>query len=127
MLTTSKRIRKKEREETLLQQDLLHTAGLFYGELRDTWERLAKEKLLNAVVTRFERGVATWRLSRLTDITQADYDLVETATSKFSTYFSGHDSATAAGNPSPTTDEMEQDIEIIEKYSHHFPKDLKRS
>lgn len=120
-------LRKQEREETLLQQDFLRAAGLFYGELRETWERLVEEKLLNAVVTRFERGVATRRLSRLTDITQADYDLVEEAMSKCSTYFTGHDSATAAGNPSPSTDEMEQDIGVIENYNHHLQKDRKRS
>lgn len=136
-LTTGKRIRKlradlvqlrkHEREETLLQQDFLRAAGLFYGELRETWERLVEEKLLNAVVTRFERGVATRRLSRLTDITQDDYVLVEEAMSKCSTYFTGHDSATAAGNPSPTTDEMELDIGVIENYNHHLQKDRKRS
>ena len=38
---------------------------------------------------------------------------------KCSTYFTDHGSA--------TNDEMEQDIEIVEKYSHHLLKDRKRS
>lgn len=45
---------------------------VIFGLLRESWERLVEEKLLNKVVSRFERGVYTQRLSRIVDITDAD-------------------------------------------------------
>ena len=85
----------------------------FYGFLREAWERLVEEKLLNRVVTRFERGVSTQRLARLKDISQDDLDKINCGMTKCSTYFRGHDSAAAVGDPYPTIAEMEQDLEAI--------------
>lgn len=102
-----KRLEKKDETTTT---ELRIACCQFYSYLREAWERLVEEKLLNKVVTRFERGVATQRLARLIDICQADIDKVDTAMSKCSAYFRGHDSAAAVGDPYPNTNEVEEDL-----------------
>ena len=91
------------------------------------WERLVEEKLLNKVVTRFERGVHTMRLSRLTDITDEDITLVNRAMGKCSTYFTGHDSAAPMGDPYPTIDEVEDDLKEISNFLDSLINMRKRS
>ena len=99
----------------------------FYGLLRESWERLVEEKLLNKVVSRFERGVSTQRLSRLVDITDADITRVDNAMSKCSTYFTGHDSAAGVGDPYPTIDEVDADLKDINQFLKELQGDRKRS
>ncbi|MCA7015043.1 AAA family ATPase [Dickeya dadantii] len=104
--------RLEKRDETTATEFRLASCQ-FYGFLREAWERLVEEKLLNKVVTRFERGISTQRLARLTDISQDDLDKIDRGMSKCSTYFRGHDSATAVGDPYPTIAEIEQDLDAI--------------
>ncbi|MCH6192396.1 AAA family ATPase [Serratia sp. X10] len=106
-----KRLEKRD-ETTAIELRL--ASCQFYGFLREAWERLVEEKLLNKVVTRFERGISTQRLARLTDITQDDIDKIDRGMSKCSAYFRGHDSAPAVGDPYPTIAEIEQDLEAID-------------
>ena len=71
-LTTSKHVKalngylqqlkKVDRDGTATEFRL--ASRHFYGRLREAWERLVEEKLLNKVVNRFERGIQTQRLSR---------------------------------------------------------------
>ncbi|MGF2252679.1 AAA family ATPase [Yersinia ruckeri] len=105
-----KRLEKKDETTTT---ELRHAFCHFYGYLREAWERLVEEKLLNKVVTRFERGISTQRLARLIDICQNDIDIINSAMSKCSTYFRGHDSAPAVGDPYPTITEVEQDLNAL--------------
>lgn len=88
---------------------------------------MVEEKLLNNVVTRFERSVQTNRLKRLDDITEGDLKLIETAMAKCSTYFRGHDSANAVGDAYPTIDEIEQDIKTISEFNIELTQNRKRN
>lgn len=113
MLQELKRLDKKDETTGTEFRDSCYR---FYGSLRETWERLVEEKLLNKVVTRFERGVSTQRLARLIDICQEDIDKVDMAMTKCSTYFRGHDSAAAVGDPYPTIEEVEEDLNALFKF-----------
>ncbi|MDL4385819.1 hypothetical protein [Citrobacter braakii] len=106
-------LKKLESNDDTTTTELRHKSLQFYGYLREAWERLVEEKLLNKVVTRFERGISTQRLSRLIDICQEDIDKVDSAMSKCSTFLIGHDSAPAVADPYPTITEIEQDLDAI--------------
>lgn len=106
----------KKVEQELTENDFRRASREFYGRLRESWERLIEEKLLNKVVNRFERSIQTQRLRRLTDITDKDIGTINSAMTKCSTYFTGHDSAPAVGDPFPTIDEMETDLQVINVY-----------
>ncbi|HHA2002394.1 AAA family ATPase [Enterobacter kobei] len=103
-------IKRLEKKDETTTTELRDACCQFYSYLREAWERLVEEKLLNKVVTRFERGVSTQRLARLIDICQSDIDRVDFAMSKCSTYFRGHDSAAAIGDPYPSVEEVEADL-----------------
>ncbi|MBY6063311.1 AAA family ATPase [Pseudidiomarina sediminum] len=134
-LTTGKRLkvlnvefqklRKIEANET--EDEFRKASRHFYGLLRESWERLVEEKLLNKVVNRFERGVYTQRLSRLVDITDADIARVDNAMTKCSTYFTGHDSSAGVGDPYPTIDEVSHDLEDIKMFLEELQGARKRS
>jgi len=123
-LTTSKRLKALEVELKGLKKidqdgtdvEFRRASREFYGRLRESWERLIEEKLLNKVVNRFERGIQTQRLRRLTDITDNDISIVDSAMGKCSTYFTGHDSAAAVGDPYPTIEEIEVDLKKLGGY-----------
>lgn len=134
-LTTSKRLRllntklqelrKVDRDGT--EADFRQASRTFYGLLRESWERLVEEKLLNKVVSRFERGIYTQRLSRLIDISDTDIKRVDNAMSKCSTYFTGHDSAPAVGAPYPTIDEIAADLQDIQDFLDELQNQRKRT
>lgn len=88
----------------------------FYGKLRETWERLIEEVLLNQAVQRFGRAIQTQRLKKVVDTTDEDYKTIEDNMSKCSTYFEGHDSAGALIETYPDADEVKEDIEILDTY-----------
>jgi energy-coupling factor transporter ATP-binding protein EcfA2 len=88
--------------------------GEFYSRLRETWERLVEERLLNGVVGRFQPGVQTQSLKGVT-VTDADYKAVFFNMKKASE-FSGHDWATAREGSLPTKSEMAQDLAIAKAY-----------
>tara|TARA_R110000772_G_scaffold268584_1_gene396597 strand:- start:1263 stop:3848 length:2586 start_codon:yes stop_codon:yes gene_type:complete len=99
----------------------------FYSLLREAWERLVEEKLLNKVVNRFERGIHIQRLTRLDDIAQVDFDTINSAYDKCCNNFSGHDTPTGMGHPFPKIDEVAGDLEAIKVYLAHLQKDRKRT
>ncbi len=87
----------------------------FYNLLREAWERLVEEKLLNNVITRFGRSIQTQRINKLIDnITQADYDAVELGMSNCSTFFQGHDTATGLQQRPRKIAEIKADLDLIE-------------
>jgi hypothetical protein len=134
-LTTSKRISQLNvKLQSLRKIDITGTVSEFrsasrdfYGYLREAWERLIEEKLLNKVITRFERSVQTQRLTKVLDITQDDISKITNAMSKCSTYLTGHDSANAVGDPYPNIKEIEDDLKEISEYVTSLTKDRKRS
>lgn len=124
-LTTNARIKELKTNLTELksididgtEKEFRNEAYKFYGFLRETWERLVEEKLLNQVVTRFGRSVQTSRLKRLTDLTEEDIRRVDEGMSKCSTYFRGHDSAPGVGDAYPTINEVEADLSVIDEFN----------
>lgn len=134
-LTTSARIKELKRQLKILREidkngtekEFRLAAYNFYGYLREVWERLVEEKLLNQVVTRFGRGVQTNRLKRLVDLTEDDIKRIDAGMSKCSTYFRGHDSAPNVGDPYPTIDEVEADLSAIDDFNTELQTKRKRS
>ena len=133
-LPTSKRIvqlevmlRELKKTELTSEIDYNNGAGSFYGYLRETWERLVEEKLLNKVVERFGRAIQTNRLKRLQDICDNDIEIIESAMSKCSTLFKGHDTAPGLYETMPSTVEIESDIKTIKDFDTELTKSRKRS
>ncbi|MGR5480345.1 AAA family ATPase [Vibrio chagasii] len=133
-LPTSKRIgvlntklqNLRKIDETGTETEFRDAATIFYSFLREAWERLVEEKLLNKVVNRFERGVHLQRLNRIDDITNVDLERIHLAHDKCCTDFVGHD--TAAGiRPCPTIDEVVADLDEIKDYLKHLQTDRKRT
>jgi hypothetical protein len=86
------------------------------------------KSLIQEVVTRFGRAVQTNRLRRLIDdISQSDFDRVEQGMSRCSTYFRGHDSAPAVGDPYPTMQEIEDDLACLSDFNDELQNKRKRS
>jgi energy-coupling factor transporter ATP-binding protein EcfA2 len=133
-LTTAKRIkylkvlcrelRKVDQEGTETEYDQL--AGSFYGYLREAWERLVEEKLLNKVVERFGRGVQTTRLKKLKDITDDDIELIDSAMGKCSALFKGHDTAPGVYSSMPLIEEIDTDIKTIKDFEQELSNNRKR-
>ncbi|WP_372384068.1 AAA family ATPase [Vibrio sp. BS-M-Sm-2] len=133
-LPTSKRIgvlttklqKLRKIDETGTETEFREAAAVFYSFLREAWERLVEEKLLNKVVNRFERGVHLQRLNRVEDITNVDLERIHRAYDKCCIDLVGHD--TAAGiRPCPTIDEVVADFEEIKDYLKHLQTDRKRT
>lgn len=56
------------------------------------------------------------RLSKIIDLTDDDYKLVDANMSKCSTYFTGHDTAGTSDEEMPDSDEFLADLKILEDY-----------
>ena len=84
--------------------------------LREAWERVVEEVLLNGVVQRFGRTVLTMRLSKLLDLENSDILTVDAAMKKASTWLPGHDQSAALNVPMPEPDELEKDIAALETF-----------
>lgn len=104
------------------ERDFRVAAYNYYGYLREAWERLVEEKLLNQVVTRFGRSVQTTRLKRLSDLTEDDFKRIDVGMSKCSTYFRGHDSAPVVGDPFPTIQDVEADLTAMDDFNKELNK-----
>jgi len=85
-----------------------------YERLRQSWERAVEELLLNEVVVRFSDGVSTQRLRALTDITEADVQLVDTEMSYCSSFVHDESGAVNAGIPDPPV--LEADIKRLDDW-----------
>ncbi len=105
---------KIERTETT--DNYRDQAKLLYGKLRETWERFIEEVFLNGAIQRFSREIQTKRLSKIIDLENEDYKIVEDNMTKCSKYLTGHDSAGELIEDIPTSDEVLQDIITLENY-----------
>jgi energy-coupling factor transporter ATP-binding protein EcfA2 len=86
----------------------------FFAGLRETWERLVEERLLNGVVGRFQPGVMTQSLSGV-EVSQQDYETVYFAM-KGASELSGHDWAKGRLPRVPQHEEMETAIKQARDY-----------
>jgi hypothetical protein len=93
-----------------------------YGLLRDSWERMVEEVLLNDVVQRFRRGVETKRL-RPVFVDDSDVKTIYFAHSKCSRY--EHDCPRELQMPVPPPDEIFRDVEELAKYLSGIKKRAK--
>ena len=107
-------LEKIERTET--EEAYKEKAKTLYGKLRETWERFIEEVFLNGAIQRFGRAIQTQRLSKVIDLTAADYSLVDSNMSKCSTYFTGHDTAGTLIEEMPDSAEFFSDVKALEDY-----------
>lgn len=107
-------LKKIERTETV--EVYKERAKTLYGKLRETWERFIEEVFLNGAIQRFGRAIQTQRLSKVIDLTAADYSLVDSNMSKCSTYFTGHDTAGTLIQEMPDSAEFLSDLKALEDY-----------
>ena len=92
----------------------------FYGQLRQTWERLVEEYLLNNVVGRFQAEVKTQSLKSV-NVTDEDYRKVFFAMKKASDY-AAHDWATAREGDLPTKTHMSEELTSLRDYQRELKK-----
>ena len=92
----------------------------FYSALRETWERLVEECLLNSVVGRFQPGVATQSLKGVS-VTDEDHREVFFAMKKASE-FSGHDWAKGREGSLPDKTSMARDLAVMDAYRKELKK-----
>ncbi len=88
-------------------------AGVIYGRLRETWERLIEEVLFNKVVTRFSQEIQTQML-RGVFVNNEDYKTIYFAMSECSKYMIGHDKSLSLSDSRPDINDIQEDIEKIE-------------
>lgn len=86
----------------------------FYTDLRETWERLVEEVLLNGVVERFCSAVKTQSLKEVL-VEDGDYQVIF-ANMKRVSDFSGHDMAPGRQIPVPDLAEMRRDLDAVDSY-----------
>jgi len=84
------------------------------GAIRETWEAFVEQELLNQVVTRHDRRVQTTRLSKLTDLTDADIATVELGMSIDSRFMTGHASPVSDGSAPMSPDELSAEVRRLE-------------
>lgn len=108
------KLEKIERTET--EEVYKERAKMLYGKLRETWERFIEEVFLNGAIQRFGRAIQTQRLSKVVDLTDDDYNLVDANMSKCSTYFTGHDTAGTLIEEMPDSTEFLADLTVLEDY-----------
>jgi hypothetical protein len=86
----------------------------FYTDLRETWERLVEEILLNGVVERFCSAVKTQSLREVL-VEDGDYQVIFAAMTHVSEC-SGHDMAAGRQLPVPDQKEMLRDLEELDRF-----------
>lgn len=92
----------------------------FYTHLRETWERLVDETLLNKVSSRFQPGVQTQSLRGVT-VTDTDHYFIFTNMKRVSE-FSGHDRAVARTGSLPGKKEMANELAVVRAYEKDLTK-----
>lgn len=87
---------------------------LFYGRLRDTWERAVEEVLFNGAIRRFDQEIQTLRLKSLHKISEAQMQEFERGMTRTSEQ--AHDHPPALALPIPEPEELEKDLQAIEQW-----------
>ena len=95
-------------------KEYLEKTEALYSKLRETWERLVEECLLNGVVGRFQPGVATLSL-RGVEVTGEDHAKIFFAMKKASEH-SGHDRPVGRQPTVRTKDDLQRDLTELSGY-----------
>ncbi len=117
----------RNNQSKLTETEYFEKVRVFYGKLRETWERLIEELLLNGVVHRFGRDVQPTRIKLLSDIEKTDIEFVLNGWEKCSAIFWGHDKAADLNEPPPSLEEIEKDITEMDNYRIELSNKRKRS
>lgn len=108
---------KHQDAEKLYRNDNLSAyekeASYLYGLLREAWERALEEVLLGGIIERFRPGVQTQQIRKISDITEAECEELESAMAQCSKWLPGHDQAAAAKADTPKPDKLKIDIELL--------------
>lgn len=89
---------------------------IFYGRLREVWERSVEEVLFNNALRRFSPEVQTLRLRNLHRITEQHMADFEAGMTKASAWIQGHDHATELALPVPEPAEVSADLAALERW-----------
>lgn len=96
-------------------------AAILYALLRETWEALVEESLLNNTIKRHGKEIQTQRLKSVTVETD-DYKKIDSGMGKCSEWMLGHDRSKELTVNRPDPKEIEGDIAKIEKYRTELSK-----
>ncbi len=88
-------------------------ASTLYALLRETWEALVEESLLNNAIKRHGKEIQTQRLKSVT-VETGDYKKIDSGMGKCSEWMLGHDRSKALTVNRPDPKEIEGDIAKIE-------------
>ena len=108
-------------------EDYEREAGYLYGLLREAWERGAEEVLLAGTVERYRSSVETTRARDLADITEQDCMDLHTGMTECSAWLTGHDQAAADNSPPPEPAQIQEDIELLQRWVERIRGRRKRS
>ena len=89
---------------------------LFYGRLRDSWERAVEEVLLQGAVKRFAPQIKTQSLRKLHRISEEQLVALEAGMTKTSAWIVGHDHAAELGTTVPLPEEALDDLKQLEEW-----------
>ncbi|OPY77500.1 MAG: hypothetical protein A4E65_02727 [Syntrophorhabdus sp. PtaU1.Bin153] len=96
-------------------------AAILYAFLRETWEALVEESLLNNTIKRHGKEIQTQRLKSVTVETD-DYKKIDSGMGKCSEWMLGHDRSKELAVNRPDPKEIEEDIAKIERYRSELNK-----
>ncbi|WP_291365927.1 AAA family ATPase [Acetobacter sp. UBA5411] len=113
------RIRTLKTVVDLNTDDYRRKAKDFYSDLRESWERAVEEVVLAKTVVRFVPDVMTGRLKEVS-VNDEDYRTIFFAMKRASERC--HDMPAGRNIPQPSTHEMEEDINILEKFCIEYKK-----
>lgn len=89
-------------------------------KLRETWERLVEEGILQSTVVRFRHSVETQRLD-MVQVTDEDWEKVYNGVTRTSGW--SHDKARATAAPPPEIEDLKKEIEEIRTLSKKLKKE----
>lgn len=87
-----------------------------YTQLRDTWERIVEEILLNKAIQRFRPEIMTQRLEEACIDPENDYPLIFEGMKRCS-HYSGHDPAEGLPSDLPPVEELTKDIDALKAFA----------
>ena len=103
-------------EEELKDEFKIISFGeVFYGSLREIWERFIEEVLFNDSVQRFRPSIEIKKLMRVSIGSKMVLKVYDEM-SKCSRYLRGHDKAPGESSPLPNLAEMKSDLNEIESF-----------
>ena len=117
----------KDLEARAGEDDVTYRALIvdIYTDLRESWERLVEEILLNKVIERYQSNVKTQSLSGVV-VEDEDYRTIYWAMKRVSER-SGHDMATAKNKPLPVIKTLKEEVKELDDFRLALKKRSKKT